>query len=84
MYESDLRSVLVREFNATQDELEKVSRQALRLYQSGNFKEDTGNELTIELISSKLHEADRPITEGWNWWMGSLEYIHSGYLRFQI
>jgi hypothetical protein len=84
MEEDHLRSVLKKEFSPTDTDLERVTREAIELYQSGKFEEDSGNELTVELIKNKLKEADRPIRAGWNWWRGALDYIHNGYERFQV
>lgn len=84
MEEGHLRNVLKKEFSPTSTDLEMVTREAIKLDQSGKFEEDTGNDLTVEFIRDKLKEADRPIKAGWNWWMGALDYIDSGYERFQI
>ncbi|RKS81508.1 hypothetical protein BDK61_0794 [Haloarcula quadrata] len=85
MEEDHLRSILEEEFSPTHADLERVTRQAMKLDQSGNFKEDTGDELTVDLIRNKLEEADRPIKAGWNWWVGQLNvFFESSYERFQI
>jgi hypothetical protein len=85
MDEDHLRSVLNEEFSPTPTDLESVTRKAMKLDQSGKFEEDTGNDLTVELIKNKLEEADRPIKAGWNWWVGQLNvFFASRYERFQI
>jgi hypothetical protein len=84
MEEEHLRNVLEEEFSPTLTDLENVTRQAMKLYRSGKFEEDTGNELTVELIKNKLKEADRPIKAGWNWWIGQLDFFERDYKRFQV
>lgn len=84
MNEDELRKELKRKFNPDPVVLDKVVTQAVRLNQSGNFETDFENEFTEELIVGKLEQANRPIDEGWNWWMGSLNFFENKYDKYKL
>lgn len=84
MNEEDLRDELTKKFNPDPIVLDKVVTQAVRLDQSQRFETDFEKELTNELVVGKLDQADRPIDEGWNWWMGSLNFFENGYDPYKI
>ncbi|UPM42043.1 hypothetical protein [Halocatena salina] len=72
-------------FDPTPGERRVVTRQAIDLHDSGRFEEDTGTELTAEVIVDNLHDApeDR-LADRWNWWIGALTIAYGGYERFQV
>ena len=74
------------EYGASNGALRAVSRQAADLDDSGRLADDLGVTLTVELVCRTLADAPEGYTldERWNWWVGSLELSHGGYLRFRV
>ena len=81
-----LVEILTSEFDATDDGLRAVSRQARDLADSGTVDDDLGFEVTTETVVSNLQDAPDEYTliERWNWWIGSLDLSHGGYQRFRV
>lgn len=63
-----------------------VARQARDLADSEQLQADLGIELTVETVRSNLADApaEHSLSERWNWWMGSLDVSHGGYLQFTV
>ncbi|PSP17490.1 hypothetical protein BRC62_04685 [Halobacteriales archaeon QH_10_67_13] len=74
------------EFAGSDEAIAVVARQAADLLASGRLKADLGIEPTAETIRRNLADApeDSDVIERWNWWMGSLELSHGGYLQFRV
>lgn len=76
--------LLELEFSADQGEVSAVAEQALELASEGSFEGETGHELHAELIVTKLHDANKELIAGWNWWMDELEFLFGGYDKYKI
>lgn len=73
------------EFGGTIGQSRVVVRQAVDLADSGQYHEDTGIELTNDLILDELSDArEGTPPDRWNWWIGSLEVAYGGYGQFGI
>jgi hypothetical protein len=83
---AELVAALDGAFDAGEDVLRAVSRQARDLADAGRIAEDLGFELTVEAVVSNLQDAPDGYTlaERWNWWIGSLELSHRGYRQFRV
>ncbi|WP_435157213.1 hypothetical protein [Haladaptatus sp. DFWS20] len=83
---TELDRRLREEFDPPEGACRVVVRQARDLVDSGEYRNDTGVELTAEAIVSHLHDApdERSLPEKWNWWMGSLGIAYGGYTEFLI
>ncbi|MWV64479.1 hypothetical protein GRS48_06525 [Halorubrum sp. JWXQ-INN 858] len=85
MNEEELRDDLKKRFNPDPAVLDRVVTQAMRLHQSGQFEEDSNNELTATFLAEKLGSADRPLKESWNWWLGAMDFIaDNDYKKYQM
>lgn len=86
MDREQLESTLVARFDADAAVARVVARQARDLADSGRIESDFDYELTTEQVVSNLEDApaDHTLVERWNWWLGSLEVSHGGYLDFQV
>jgi len=76
---------LREEFDGTDAQCRVVVRQAIDLADSGQYRDDTGTELTAEVVVDELadaREGDPP--SRWNWWMGALSIAYGGYEQFGI
>ena len=73
-------------FDADDEDLRVVTRQARDLADAGTYAADLDHELTPEVIVEHLSDAPEgySLAEAWNWWLGSLELSHGGYTRFEV
>jgi hypothetical protein len=72
-------------FEPTPGALRVVVRQAMDLNESGQYRADTGTELTVaELLEHIADAPDDGLVERWNWWVGSLELAYGGYAEFEV
>ena len=83
---SRLETRLVESFDADPAVARVVAREATDLADSGHYMADFGTSLTVAVVVSNLTDApeDTTLAERWNWWMGSLELSHGGYVRFHV
>lgn len=80
-----LELALEREFGG---EAKVVVRQAVDLRDSGYYREDAGEKLSVDAVADHLRDAPEDCTdavERWNWWLGSLELAYGArYGRFTV
>ncbi|MFB6169701.1 MAG: hypothetical protein ABEJ06_00995 [Haloarculaceae archaeon] len=80
-----LERELAEAFGGTGAERRVVSRQAQDLADSGQYRTDSGHELTADVVVENMADADEEgVVERWNWWLGSLELAYADYERFQV
>lgn len=79
-----MEELLNSEFSASQGAISAVVDHAAKLESEKSFEDETGHELHAELIAAKLHDADRELIPGWNWWMDELDFLFGGYDEFKI
>ncbi|MFW5939175.1 MAG: hypothetical protein ACOCSD_04970 [Halolamina sp.] len=72
-------------FGGSEAERRTVAREATDLADSGQYRNDSGRSLTVDLIVDELADAraGSPATR-WNWWMGVLSVAYGGYERFAV
>ena len=79
-----LEELLESEFSASQEAISAVADHAVDLASEESFEDETGQEFHAELVVAKLHDADRELIPGWNWWMDELEFLFGGYRSYKI
>ena len=81
-----LERELARTFDAGDDVVTVVARQARDLADAGRFDADFGAELTVADVVENLEDAPEgySLAERWNWWLGALEVSHGGYTEFTV
>ncbi|GGN99432.1 MULTISPECIES: hypothetical protein [Haloarcula] len=86
MDRQELEAVLCETFDADDEPVAVVARQARDLAEAGQFDADFDGELTVDTVVRNLQDApgDYTLVERWNWWLGALDLSHGGYARFSV
>ena len=81
-----LEAELAETFDAEDDVVTAVARQARDLADAGRFDADFDAELTVETVVENLGDAPDgySLAERWNWWLGALDVSHGGYTEFGV
>jgi hypothetical protein len=83
---NELEAKLEDAFGGTQTQRRVISRQARDMVDSGDLEAEFDIEVTAETIVNDLQDApeEYSLVERWNWWVGSLDLAHDGFLRFRV
>ena len=82
---ADLERRLRAAFGGESGERRAVARAAADLFDSKQYREDSGIDLTPEFVVAELEDAPwGPPSERWNWWMRALEVAYGGYEEFTV
>jgi hypothetical protein len=82
---ADLERRLRAAFGGEPGERRAVARAAADLFDSKQYREDSGIDLTPEFVVAELEDAPwGPPSERWNWWMRALEVAYGGYEEFTV
>lgn len=78
--------MLADTYDASDEALRVVTRQAGDLADSGRLKRDLGVTATPSWLVTELADApeSHDLVDRWNWWVGSLELSHGGYEQFRV
>jgi hypothetical protein len=83
---NELEAKLEDAFGGTQTQRRVISRQARDMVDSGDLAAEFDIEVTAETVVNNLQDApeEYSLVERWNWWIGSLDLAHDGFLRFRV
>jgi hypothetical protein len=81
--EQELRERLNNEFG-DDPHIDRVVRHVMGLESAGKFRDDWGEEASVDGVIEQLKSPDGGLKRSWNWWMGMLDSFYGGYARYQL